>query len=115
MPFLRVETNVSVTPEQHRHALTSLSREVAEALEKSEEYFMVTLMTEQPLIFAGNDQAAAMVSLQSLGLDSSQTTKLTGLICSLLEQHLAVPPARIYIVFTSIDRPMWGWNKKTFG
>jgi phenylpyruvate tautomerase len=115
MPLLKLETTVAV-PEKQRGALMGqLSRLVAEAIGKPEEYVMVAL-SQTEILMAGKPGKAAFVDLRSIGgLGSDTNRKLTEGLCDVLETELQVPPDRVYVVFTDVRATDWGWNGATFG
>jgi len=114
MPYLQIQTNVEVTTEKQTKLLKAASHTVASALNKSENYVMIALQTDIPMLFAGSDEPLAFVQLQSLGLAEQQTEDLSQVLCDFVEQHLNIAKARVYIEFASPPRSMWGWNGKTF-
>jgi phenylpyruvate tautomerase len=114
MPYLMIQTNRTVTPDQREPLLTEASRLLANELGKPESYVMVSLSSDVPMLFAGTGEPAAYVELKSIGLPAGQLKSLSRAICSLLEQRLGVSPARVYIEFTDIKGSHWGWNSGTF-
>lgn len=115
MPYLHIQTNVAITTEKHSELLKAASQTLANALGKSENYVMVALQTNVPMLFAGSNEPLAFVQLQSLGLSETQTKTLSQVLCDFIEQHLVIPKARVYIEFASPPRSLWGWNGSTFG
>lgn len=114
MPYLKIQTNRVVSPEQSKKLLTKLSRQLAQELEKPERYVMVDLAAEGDMLFAGVDDPLAFVELKSIGLSQSNTQPLSKWLCDLLQDELGIPPERVYIEFTDIPRKFWGWNGSTF-
>lgn len=112
MPFLHIRTNIEI--ESTTPFLKEASAAMAAALGKPESYVMVQLSAGQQMCFAGNDAPLAFVELKSLGLDTSQTKALSQRICSLLQGHFDIEPARVYIEFAAPERAMFGWNNSTF-
>ena len=112
MPFIKVETNISVTdPDAYTKALSTL---VSDMLGKPESYVMAILEPEKNLLFGGTDEPAAYVTLDSIGLPEARTADFSATICAFLEDALKVPANRIYIAFGDIQRNLFGWNSKTF-
>lgn len=112
MPFIKVETNISVTdPAAYTKALSTLA---ADMLGKPESYVMAILEPEKNLLFGGTDEPAAYVTLDSIGLPEARTADFSASICAFLEDALKVPANRIYIAFGDIQRNLFGWNSKTF-
>ncbi|WP_077727983.1 MULTISPECIES: phenylpyruvate tautomerase MIF-related protein [Methylocaldum] len=114
MPYLTIQTNREVSPDQREPLLTAASRLLAKELGKPESYVMVSLNSDVPMLFAGTGEPAAYAELKSIGLPAGQIKSLSRSICSLLEQRLDIPPARVYIEFTDIKGSQWGWNGGTF-
>jgi phenylpyruvate tautomerase PptA (4-oxalocrotonate tautomerase family) len=116
MPLMRIQTNQEIsTSEQRRELLGAASETTAELLAKPEGYVMVSLETGHDLLFAGNDEPAALVELASLGLPQDRTGELSGAICNFLQERMGIPKGRVYIHFQDVARHMWGTNGTTFG
>ena len=112
MPVLTVRTNSYIS---HKDTfLTHASKLLAEELDKPESYVMVEIYDDANILFAGNDEPLAFMELRSLGLDESQTPKLSAVLCQLVEEELGIHPNRVYIEFISPSRKMFGWNGGTF-
>lgn len=114
MPLLRVQTNVEVDTNVRRSFLAEATGAVAEMLGKSQQYVMVVLSAGEAMMLAGDPGPAAFAELRSIGLDERRTGDLSSTLCALMETHLAVPPHRVFINFTTVPRHLWGWNGKTF-
>jgi phenylpyruvate tautomerase PptA (4-oxalocrotonate tautomerase family) len=112
MPLFEISTN---TPVDNTQQLAErASKLTAEMLGKPDSYVMVKVITEQTLIFAGSGEPAAHVKLKSLGLPEGSTTDFSSKICTFINTELNISSSRIYIEFSSPDRHMWGWDKRTF-
>lgn len=114
MPFIRIETNQSVTDEAAKPLLADLSRLAARLLGKPEDYVMVALRPGQAMSFAGSGAPLAYVEAKSIGLEAGQAPGLSRAICDFLAKRLGIPPDRIYIEFASAPGELWGWNGETF-
>ncbi|MCX8049954.1 MAG: phenylpyruvate tautomerase MIF-related protein [Methylohalobius sp.] len=112
MPYLRIETNLELKPEQKQAFLATASSELAKTLGKPEGYMMAQLVSGADLIFAGSREPCAYVELKSIGLKDSQM--LSQFVCELLTSQLGIPSRRVYIEFIDIDPKRWGWNGSTF-
>jgi len=112
MPYLSVQTNVTVADEGG--LLTRLSQQVAQMLGKPESYVMVHIEAEAAMLFAGTDEPLAYVEFKSLGLPEVETADFSATLCSLLHDELGMDAGRIYIEFSGPQRHMWGWNGSTF-
>ena len=113
MPTLQVSTNTSIAS-QGQFAREA-SKLVADMLGKPEMYVMVIVNADCELIFGGNNDPAALLSLHSLGLPEAQIKHFSERLCSFINQHLGISAERIYINFESPARTHWGWNNTTFG
>jgi len=113
MPMLSIHTNVE-RPPQTAELLGQLSRAVSEMLGKPERYVMISLACSADMMFAGDDRPLAYLELKSIGLPEHQTRGFSETLCRLMEQHLGVPPDRVYIEFSNASRNLWGWNRGTF-
>ncbi len=112
MPLLTLKTNISL---DNKTSLAEiLSKATADLLEKPESYMMLNIEDEQCLIFAGNHQPCALISLKSLGLPEALTTELSSKLCEIIHSQMTIDPSRIYIEFNSPERHMWGWDSRTF-
>lgn len=114
MPYVSIQTNVTVNEDQTPVLLRKVSAAAAEMLGKPESYVMVALQAPVPMVFGGNDQPLAYLQLKSLGLPESSTPGFSRALCELIQSELDIPAERIYIEFSNPDRHMWGWNSKTF-
>ena len=114
MPYLLVQTNLSIDAEESQKLIQNASKLVAEILGKPESYVMVTIQDSTQMMFAGDSQPLAYLQLKSFGLPESSTTEFSSVLCNLINRELGIASERIYIEFSSPDRHMWGWNNKTF-
>ncbi len=114
MPFLKLQTNVEISPDTQRTLMETLSRETASQLGKPERYVMVALEPARSMLFAGSDAPLAYLELKSIGLPGDLTPALSGALCKRVSETLDIPGDRIYIEFADAPRTMWGWNGGTF-
>ncbi len=112
MPFLKIETNVSV---DEAAVAAKASAHAAGLLGKPEQYVLVVVESGRTLFFGGSDQAAAFVTLKSLGLEEGRCKALSAELCDFLEAELGIPKNRVYIEFAGPPAAMFGWNGGTFG
>lgn len=115
MPYLKLNTNKTVSKDESVHLLSQLSQAVAKATGKPERYIMIELNDSKTLLFAGNSQPLAFIECKSIGLTTSQSKSLSSSLCQLLETALQIKPDRIYIEFKDCPAEFWGWNGTTFG
>ena len=113
MPYLKIQTNQTVTAEQAQALITKASKLVASELGKPESYVMVALAPPVPMVFAGSDAPTAYLELKSIGLPESRTADLSKALCDLMSD-LNIDQNRVYIEFADAPRAMWGWDGRTF-
>jgi phenylpyruvate tautomerase len=114
MPYLKIQTNLPLTKKAERAILKTASTLVAEELEKPEEFVMIALETDTPMLFAGSDDPVAFLELKAVGLPVRHTKRLSRALCSLIERHLGIAKDRVYVKFIAVKHGMWGWKGDTF-
>ncbi len=115
MPLLKLETTVPLPEEKGKPLLAALSKAVAGATCKPEQYVMVT-GTQSAMLMSGQAGDAAFVDVRGIGgLNGETNRKLSEQICKLLKDSLGVAPDRVYLNFTDVGAGNWGWNGSTFG
>lgn len=113
MPHLRILTNKHLSGYKMDQTIAAASKLVSENLQKPEDYVMVSIQDQTTMRFAGTDDAAAYIHLESIGFNL-EPTELAPILCAFAEQHLGVPSSRTYVNFVDLDREMYGWNGSTF-
>lgn len=114
MPYLNIQTNLPVSGVACGTLLKKSSSLAAELLGKPEEYMMVALKDDVPMLFAGSDAPTAYLELKSIGLNPDKTKTLSKALCELVETELKIPSDRVYVKFNDAQRSMWGWKGSTF-
>jgi phenylpyruvate tautomerase PptA (4-oxalocrotonate tautomerase family) len=115
MPLLKLETTVVLSEDKRQALLASLSKIVAETINKPEQYVMVTA-SGAAMQMSGSPGDAAFVDVRSIGgLTDDVNRKLSQKVCQLMHDSLGIPPNRIYLNFTDVQAGHWGWNGSTFG
>ena len=115
MPLLKLETTVALNQDKLQPLLSSLSRIVAQAIGKPEQYVMVSV-SPAAMLMSGKTGEAAFVDLCSIGgLSASVNKDLSKRICALLQESVGIPSDRVYLNFTDVGAQNWGWNGSTFG
>ena len=112
MPYLKIQTNDQV--EEEGKLVKEVSRLVASELGKPESYVMVALEPEVTMVMGGQEEKAVFMQLKSIGLQESQTDSLSGALCDFAEEKLGIDDSRVYIEFSNVSGPMWGWKGSTF-
>ncbi|KPK12370.1 MAG: hypothetical protein AMJ68_02475 [Acidithiobacillales bacterium SG8_45] len=114
MPYLKIQSNHSLSPDQQKQLAADASALVAAELGKPEKYVMVALDPALPMSFAGSDTPCAYLELKSIGLPTSKCEALSSVLCEFIHRTMGVASDRVYIEFIDAPRSMWGWNKGTF-
>lgn len=115
MPLLKLETTVALSDDKRKSLLASLSKAIAAATGKPEQYVMVTI-SQSAILMSGKPGDAAFVDIRGIGgLSGEVNRKLSQQVCKLLTDFVGVQSDRIYLNFAEIDAGNWGWNGNTFG
>jgi phenylpyruvate tautomerase len=115
MPMLKLQTSIPVRGDKRAELLSSLSKLIASATGKPEQYVMV-LIEEGPVLMSGKDGPAAFADIRSIGgLGGKVNRNISQNVCDLLSQSLEIPANRVYLNFTDVAASSWGWNSSTFG
>ncbi len=113
MPFIDSKITVKLSPEKEE-AVKSRLGEAISLLNKSENYLMVGFEDEYALYMGGNKvEKGAYVSVSLFGNASPEAyDKMTGAICSILSEELAIPGDKVYVTYHGVND--WGWNGRNF-
>jgi phenylpyruvate tautomerase PptA (4-oxalocrotonate tautomerase family) len=114
MPYLKIQTNLPMSKQAERNILKDASLLVAQELGKPEEFVMIAVQPDTPMLFAGTDDPVAFLELKSIGLPAQRTKQLSQTLCTLINRHLGIRPERVYVKFIDVRRGMWGWKGDTF-
>ena len=115
MPLFNLFTSAEL-PSDRAAWLGQLSRALAKALDKPEEYVMVIANPRPEMTFGGTGDPACYAELKNVGrLSAAEVESLSAQLCQALSVALSVPADRIYIEFTNADGALWGWDGTTFG
>lgn len=114
MPYLKIETNVTLSHDEKEGLMAESSKLLADLLQKPEGYVMISISTDAHLMFGGTTDPCAYLEFKSLGLAESSTTLFSEAVTRLLGAKTGIHSNRIYIEFSSPERHMWGWNGGTF-
>lgn len=115
MPLIQVHTNAVIPADRQTTLLEALSRVVAEAIGKPEQYVMATVSSSACLMSA-RPGPAAFVDIRSIGgLDTAVNQTLAREVSRVLGRDLQIQPDRVYLNFTDVPATHWGWNNETFG
>lgn len=115
MPLLTVTCSEPIDRTAARAVLERLSQAVSEALGKPERYLAASFSSATAMIFGGSTAPSCVAELSNIGeLTSSQTERVSRLVCTVLAAELAVPADRIYVVFRVVEPQHWGHAGGTF-
>jgi len=115
MPLLKLETTVPLPEEKRKPLLAALSKVLASATGKPEQYVMLTA-SQSAMLMSGKAGEAAFVDIRSIGGLNGETNRiLSQQICKLLKDSLGIAPDRVYLNFSDVEAGNWGWNGSTFG
>ncbi|MGC4073191.1 MAG: phenylpyruvate tautomerase MIF-related protein [Nibricoccus sp.] len=114
MPYLKIQTNLPLSKKAERSVLKTASALIAAELEKPEEFVMLAIQPDTPMLFAGSDDPVAFLELKSIGLPAKKTKTLSRSLCTLIEEHLGILKSRVYVKFIDVKHGMWGWKGDTF-
>lgn len=115
MPLLTVTCSEPVDRAAAQAVLERLSRTVSEALGKPERYLAASFRSATAMLFGGSGAPCCVAELSNIGeLTSSQTERMSRLLCTVLADQLAVPADRIYVVFRIVEPKHWGRADGTF-
>jgi len=114
MPLLKIQTNAAIDDQKSQPLLKNVAQRIAKALNKPEQYMMVSLEADRSMLFAGTSEPTAFLELKAIGLPAGKTGELARLLCEVVESELGVPQQRIYINFADVPASLWGWNGETF-
>ncbi len=114
MPYLKIQTNLPLTKKAERAVLKTASTLLADELNKPEEYVMIAVQPDTPMLFAGTDDPVAFLELKAVGLPVRRTKRLSQSLCELIEHQLGIAKDRVYVKFIDVKHGMWGWKGDTF-
>ncbi len=113
MPFINVKTNTVVPADKEVALKSALGQAITAIPGKSESWLMVEIEPERKLYFKGDNAPAAMVEVSVFGTSNpSAFSKLTDLICGILNEQLSIDCSRIYVKYEATQD--WGWNGSNF-
>ena len=115
MPVLTLTTSLSLNDLQQKQLSKSLSEICAKALGKPETTVMVIIQPDVMMMFGGQHKPCAFIDIKSIGgLTAEVNAQLSADLCQLLTSELPIVSNCIYLNFTDIERPKWGFDGKTF-
>ena len=111
MPHIDISTNASVAPKVGQKLLGDVVSLTETLLGKPKNVTMARISGDALMSFQGTPAPAAFVRVAAIGLPTLEARNaLTSGIAALLDEVLAVPVARTFVVFTDVPRDQWGVN-----
>ncbi|CAI6364933.1 unnamed protein product [Macrosiphum euphorbiae] len=112
MSILRIDTNVSHVDIDDAFLVES-TEALAKTLKKPKSDILVFVNGDQPMLIAGSDEPAIIVSLLSVGGINEIDNKLhSAALLSLITKYLKINENRITIAFSPIEPHAMGRNGK---
>lgn len=112
MPFIKIQSNRSITKEEEVKIKSELGRAVT-LIGKSEAWLMIRLEGNCSMYFKGSDEPCAISEVMLYGsADNRAYDALTSKITEILSDTLSVSPSRIYIKYDEIST--WGYSGSNF-
>jgi phenylpyruvate tautomerase len=109
MPYIEVRTNTTPSAKVRDTLLADLVTTTAKHLDKPVDVTMALIAQGEAIVFKGSTAPAAFVSVRAIGLPDVPTrAALVASIAVLLEEVLAIPSDRAFIVFDDVPRDRWG-------
>lgn len=116
MPLLKLQLSASLSEEKNQALLAAASKTIATAIGKPEQYVMVSLETEIPIMMAGKPGDAAFADVRSIGgLNGNVNKQISQKLADVLQEITGITSERVYLNFTSVTAENWGWRGGTFG
>jgi phenylpyruvate tautomerase len=114
MPLMTIRSAAKIDDSAVSSMLSACSKKLAELLAQPEAYVMTLFERAARMTMAGTPDPCCLVEIRSVvPFSSDQTKAMAQAFCALLEEHLRVPPNRIFLNFTDFERTMWGFNSST--
>jgi hypothetical protein len=110
MPYLKVQTNKSVSSRKQQSFLKECSMLISMELGKPEKYVMTAFAPKVEMTLGGSSDPSIFLQLKSIGLPDTKTKDLSNKFACLAEEKLKIPKDRVFIEFKNISRGFLGWN-----
>lgn len=114
MPYIGTRTTVKISPEKEEVLKARMAKAIESIPGKTEAWLMCEFCDSCRLWFKGdNSLPSAYVEVKLLGRAKREDyEKMTGVICTILEEELSVPADRTYVKYEECEH--WGWNNMNF-
>jgi len=115
MPAIRITGSLEINKTEKENILKDISDIVSNITGKTKKYITAIFQTPDAMISAESNDKSVFVEIKSIGaLSPENTFSLSEKICTYFYEKYSVEKDRINIEFRDVERPMWGWNGKTF-
>ena len=116
MPNLRIETNVSRADiKELNTCLAELSKAVSSSTGKPEQYVVVQIVPDVPMMFGGSEAPCASAFFMSIGKISPEENKThAAAVYPIVSKYLGVPEDRMYVLFHNATYSDVAWKSTTF-
>lgn len=109
MPYIDLRTNTQPSPKVRDALLADIVKVTAKHLGKTEAVTMARISTGEAMFFNGSVAPTAYVSVRAIGLPPLEDRKaLVVALSTYLEDVLAVPNDRVFVVFDDVSGDRWG-------
>ncbi|KAG7402275.1 hypothetical protein PHYBOEH_003534 [Phytophthora boehmeriae] len=116
MPFVHVSSNVPKASVDVSTTLRALSKALASALDKPEQYVMVQLDLDTPMLFQASDSPCAFVRIRSIGrIDAELNPKTAASLTATAAEALKIPADRIFLTLDDVKASNWAMNGSVIG
>lgn len=114
MPYIGTRTTEKLTDEKKAVLAKRFGTAITAIPGKSEAHLMLGFDENTTMYFGGKTGAPmAFVEVKLFGKsDREHLTKLTELICEILEEELDIDGANAYVKYEEVSH--WGWNGSNF-
>jgi phenylpyruvate tautomerase len=112
MPSLELATNVRI-PDKSR-LMRDLSDCVCTVLGKAETYMMVIVKDDVSMLFGGNEEPAAHLTMRAAVFRDEAVGTLARELTALMHAKLGIESERVSIVFMDADLSKWAWDGRCF-
>ena len=113
MPFIDTKVTMQLSDDK-KESIKSRLGEAIGTLHKTETYLMVGFSDEYDLFLGGKKlEKGAYVEVSLFGgASSGDYNAMTGKICDILSEELAIPADSVYVTYHGLSD--WGWNGRNF-
>ncbi len=113
MPYIQINTNISVSKEKQMQLKDAFGKAITSFPGKTERWLMVECNPDRSIYFHGSDAPCAMVFVELFGrAEDAAYDKMTAETTRIMSDTLDLPPDSVYVKYEEISH--WGWNGANF-